>query len=333
MLLLSMILSLAHAEDKKDEAPVVTVGGMVFAHYGYILGPDAPGDIATPGTAGFNEFALDRSYLTAQATINPALGVRLTLDGDHLSNADADPKYRIFVKHAYLEWRLPVNGVKARFGITDTPYAPYQDNFIGLRWIGKSAGDANKFVSTADVGASIQGDQAKGLVSWQLGVYNGQGYANPEIDAGKALQARVSIDPLAPREKFSLPITGYLGYAGNPSVGEDATLTYAGALGFKMPHLVFWGDYMGEATGEKSRSTWSVSAVPKAPRYGELILRYSAYDPDADTENDGTSTLVAGIGHDFADKVSAAVTYEETFYEAKGVDPMNGIFLRMQAGF
>lgn len=100
-----------------------------------------------------------------------------------------------------------------------------------------------------------------------------------------------------------------------------------------MPHLSFWGDYMGSRTGEASSSVWSVSAVPKAPKYGEIILRYSSYDPSADTKNDGSSLLVVGLGHDFAEKVSAAITYEETFPENSDLDPSNALYLRMQAGF
>ena len=95
-------LSLAAADDAKPEFPTVKFSGVLFPRWSLDL---------TDGSELKNEFAVDRVYLRADAALAKNVGVRITLDADHMKDATLptgetvtyDTKYRVFVKHAYVE--------------------------------------------------------------------------------------------------------------------------------------------------------------------------------------------------------------------------------------
>lgn len=314
------------------EKPAVTVkpGAMIFAHYGYMLGEAAN---------SYNEFAIDRAYFTLNATMGKYFGAKLTLDVDRMKPVETDTgeftydtKYRAFLKHAYLEYKLPVEGMAIRAGMVDTPYGPFYDAFWQHRFITDSPAAGRKLVSTADLGVSLMGEHNGGLIGYQVGILNGEGYSKPEVDAGKAVQVRVTIDPMARPEGYALPITGFFSYSGSPT-DELPVITYAGAVGFKMQYFWFWGDYMGQSKGEANTSLLSITAIPRVPKVANLVIRYERFDPETDTENDGSDRLIAGVSREFFEKVMLAATYETDMPEADGTDPTSGLFLHMQAGF
>jgi hypothetical protein len=315
-------------EEKKF--PDTKVSGILFAHYGYLL---------TDGSDGYNEFGLDRAYLVAESKLSGHLATRLTLDADRLkattlpddSEVTVDTKYRVFVKHAYLEGRWESYGLKTRGGIIDTPYAPYYDKFVGIRYVIESFPKQNKVLETADIGAGLWGNHADGLLDWNVSLLNGEGYSKPEIDEGKAVQARVIVDPLAKGE-MNLPITGFVSMNGQPSVG-DPIITAIGAVGFKQDYLVAWAEYLLVMQGDLSGGGYSATLAPKAPDVGGLLLRYDHFDPNADADDDASDTIIAGVTHDFVEKVSLAGTYERITPEATPDAPGRSVFVHMQAGF
>lgn len=326
-----LLITAVLAGETDKPASTIKMGGLVFSHYGYSL---------TEGDDGYNEFALDRAYLTATATMTPQLGMRLTLDADRFkaseladgSELTVDTKYRVFLKHAYLEWKDEASGIKSRFGMIDTAYGPFYDSFVGLRYLKDNFPSANKLLSTADLGVGLSGNHASGLLDWQALVINGEGYSNLEVDAGKALQARITVNPLAPGKKMSLPLTGFVSYSGSPSTGAPV-ITYIGSAGFKQNYLVAWAEYLGVTTNGASASGYSMVLSPRMPDVAGVVFRYDHFDPSTAATGDSTTTLIGGVTHDFYEKVSAAVTYERTGFEATPDTPEHGVFVRMQAGF
>jgi len=318
-------------EPKKDTPPPVELSGVIFGRYTLTL---------TDGASNYNEFAIDRVYFRGDATINDHFGARVTLDADRfkpatLSTGEAvtvDTKYRVFVKHAYLEWKDPAPGVKARFGIIDTPLGPYMDDFWGHRFIADNYAAWAIKLPTADLGAGIYGKYRKGLLDYSAMVVNGEGYSKLEVDSGKMFQGRLSVDPLAREDgNMHLPITGYVGYALNPD--DNSQLIASGALGFDMPYLLFSGQGLFTSQADVSGFGYSAIVMPRAPKVITGIFRYDTFDPDTDTADDASSQLIAGVSHHFAKKVIAAVTYERSWTEAAPDEPAHGLSVHMQAGW
>ena len=321
-------------------SPVVTPGGALFAHYGYDL---------SQGAQGANAFALDRAYLRADARINRSFAARLTLDADRLKATDArgaplDSKYRVFVKHAYLEVRELLPGIKLRAGMIDTPYTPVYDGLWGNRYIAESFAKSQGLLETADLGIGAWGSHAGGRIQWNASLLNGEGYGKIEVDAGKAVQARLTVDPLATGGGASLPITGFVSYNAHATT-HSATLTWAGATGFQAPDLVAWAEVLGVWEAGRTGLGGSVTLVPRLPRVGGILGRYDLFDPDTnpdtnpDTASDAAagggrrSQLIAGLCRDWAPKVSTALSYERAWTEGAAATASQGVFLRMQAGW
>jgi hypothetical protein len=325
-----LLSSLALAGDPASDAPSVKVGGTLFTHFGYDL---------TDGADGFNEFALDRAYVTATAKLPEGFGARVTLDTDRLkptelpdgSTVTVDTKYRVYVKYAYLDWKEARTGIQASAGVVYTPYAPFYDSFMGVRYITKGFADLNKILDTADVGATLQGTHAKGLLQWNAALLNGEGYGKPEADAGKAGQLRLTVDPLAPGGEMALPVTAFVSYAGQQDA--DPIVTAVGAVGFKHANVLAWAEILTVLEGDTTALGWSGTLRPMLPEIGGLILRYDHLDPDDQAEKDASDTLIAGVTHDFQPKVTLAATYERITHEGASDTPAHGAFLRLQAGF
>lgn len=322
---LLLLAALAHADDKPQ--PTVKMGGVVFAHWGLDL---------TEGADGANAFDLDRAYLTARGELTEHLATRLTLDADRIKPVETDTgeysvdtKTRVFVKHAYLEWKGIAPGVKARFGMTDTAFVPVYDQFWGWRFVSKAAADEAKWLDTADLGVQFMGDHAKGLVGWQVGLINGEGYGKVEVDASKTAQARVTVDPLAPGGSMKLPVTGFVSQS---FLGEADTVTmYGGAVGFQQDYVKVWGEFLGRSEGGASGTLITATVMPSVPKVVTFLGRFDRLDPDSSAEGDSSTKLIVGAGHEFFERVTAAVDYERVTPE--GGDAAQGVYLRMQAGF
>ncbi len=325
----TLFCSVALADDKPK--PEVDLGATVFARYGYVL---------TDGSDGYNEFAIDRAYLFGKAKISKRLAARVTLDVgrfDALVDSTGaeytlDTKHRAYLKHAYLEWKDWAPGMSLRAGMIDTPLVPYEEKFLGTRYIGKVFTDDQKLLGSADLGINVTGEHVGGVVSWGAAGMNGEGYDKPEQNAGKSLQARLSVDPLAKKDKSRLPITAFVNF-NDQGPDDDAILTYVGALGYKMPFVTVWGEYVGRSQGDVSGSGYSATLLPGMPKYGYLVARYDHFDPDGATDDDASDKITVGLGHDFTDKVALALTYERATAEAAPDAPAHAAVAHLQAGF
>ena len=319
----------ALAQDPPDEAAAaeeaatkpakptdqVTLSGVLFSHYGLDL---------TKGSSLFNEFALDRAYLTVKATLGESLAVRFTTDVD----MPEDAKVRPYVKYAYLEWKEPLPGIKVRLGAAGNGYVGYYDKLWGNRYIRKQFTDAFKIVNSSDFGLHVLGSHNDKAITWQASVVNGEGYGSPEVDAGKTGQVRVSYDPLA--GKKALPITAYVSY----DVGaDDPTLVAAGAVGYQVGHMMAWAEVVAQMQGDTSGFGYSATLAPQVLDDVAFIARYDHWDPDSGAEADGSDTFIAGVSHNYYKKVSLALLYEGTLRQADDSSYSHGVFIRTQAGF
>ena len=318
-------------EEKKF--PDLKMSGILYAHWLYALPESAD---------GFNEFAISRAYLIARSKLSPHFATRLTLDADRIRTptdstgvpvSGADTKYRVFVKHAYLESSWTQYGLKARGGIIDTPYTGFYDSFVGMRYIAESFPRQVRLLDTADAGVGVYGTHADGLVDWNASLLNGEGYGSPEIDKGKQINGRLSVDPLAPGEEMNLPITVYGSMNGKPEDG-DPIIVLIGAVGFKQDYLVAWAEYDMVSQGDVSGGGYSVTLHPKIPEIAGVIFRYDHFDPNADGDDDAVTSIIAGITHDFKpDAVSIAATYESASLEGTDDPTIENVLVRIQAGF
>ena len=130
---------------------------------------------------------------------------------------------------------------------------------------------------------------------------------------------------------MELPVTAFL----RQEVGEEkdqGAMLYGGAVGVAMTYGRLWTEFIAKSLGDVNTRALSVSLHPRIPGLFDALVRYDMFDPNTDVDDDGSTTLIAGIQRSFAKKVSAAVTFEQEQSEATD-DPTRGVYLRIQAGF
>lgn len=313
-----------------EAPPLPQFDGLIFMQWGIDVSEGK--DLA-------NALDVTRAYFGARQDVGEHVAARVLIDAGRGPDAG---KQWVFVKNAYAEWKDPAPGVKLQAGMIGTPYIGYAEKFWGQRYAQKAFADEYKLLSSADFGLGASGSHAGGLLDWHLVAVNGEGYGKPEVDATKTFQARVSVDPLAKGGKLNLVLTGFGSYGtaaadidpdtDGKQVG-DATLQYAGALGFRMENLVVWGEYDGRQVGDATTAGWSATLMPRAQKVGAVYARYDHFDPDADAADDATDRIILGVSHDFAKKVGLAVQYDRAMPEASPETPAHGVYLKAQAGF
>ena len=109
-------------------------------------------------------------------------------------------------------------------------------------------------------------------------------------------------------------------------------MLYGGALGFGMSYGRLWAEYVAKSLVDVNAQAISLTVQPRVGDLFDLLVRYDLFDPDTGADDDGSTTLIAGVEKSFAKKVSAAVTFEQEQGEADD-DPTQGVYLRLQAGF
>ncbi len=335
MSLLALVAFSAFAQEKEEpKFPAVKLSGVIYPSYSL----DLTGTGTAAGPSLYNSFDIDRVYLRTDVAMNKQFGLRVTLDADHMKPAvlatgeevELDTKYRVFVKHAYLEVK-DLGPIKLRAGMVATPYIGFYDDFWNNRYITKSFTESAGGLASADLGLNVAGKHAGGLVDWSVALVNGEGYSKLETDPGKQVQGRLTVDPLAKMENRKLPISGFAAYTGHD--GADPTFHWGGAAAFEMPRLFVWAEVLGQSEGNVSGLGYSATLNPRLPKYAGLIARYDHWDPDTNAQDDGENTLIAGIDKDFLEKVSVAITYERSWIDGAMDAAEHGIVVHTQAGF
>jgi hypothetical protein len=201
----------------------VTPEGRVYANFHYDI-TSYPDWDARYANHDHNEFEVMRAYLGLSAKIGEHWGARVLGDvyrpiewtpkfetddeGNPVEDANGNKnvvdmtskkgRYTFMLKYAYGEY-LPFKALGLRLGMIPTAYTDMYDGAggWGYRFIAASPADRATFESSADLGFAIFGDFPKGFGSYYVTARNGEGYTNIELNSGKAVQARVAVNPFA----------------------------------------------------------------------------------------------------------------------------------------
>ena len=125
-------------------------------------------------------FALDRSYLGYQYTLEKGLSIKAVLDVGQAGNV-SDLQRIAYIKNAQLSWkrdRLTLHG-----GLISTTSFKVQESFWGYRYMKMVLQDYYKFSSSADLGISAEYKFADWFSADAI-VVNGEGYKKLQVNDG-----------------------------------------------------------------------------------------------------------------------------------------------------
>lgn len=246
-------------------APTTTapaLSGTIRGNYHYLF--DGPKE-------DFNQFALDRVYVTVRGTPAPRLDYRVTTDVFQSGDGNG---WTIRLKYGYLDYALTEGDAWAtslKAGILQTVTIEQQEGFWP-RWLGPVPIDRHGFFQSADAGVATETALPNDLGDVYLHVVNGTGYTKREVDRYKDLGGRLSLTPFASSGSRLLASTTLSGWV------------YEGAAVSK-----FVNDTLSPVSDGLTRDRWGVHLGMKDPRV-TLAVEHSRREDDVEG---GANTIVS----------------------------------------
>lgn len=290
------------------QAPEVTVkvGGRAQVQYSTTslgeeeLGADAPAS---------NTFELRRLRLRLDLTFGDWVTARIQPDfaqGD-LKVADA---WINFALSDYLDFKVgQFNRSFSRLQLTSSTVFPTIERGVRIAglddYLGGVPGEeyellAESGYASRDIGAALRGGTER--FGWEVGVFNGQGADERDVNDGKSVATRVTVGPFA-----AAPLQLGVGAVRRDLTDEDAWAYEADAEWgeFRSPGLhmlaeAMFGDNLASAPGARFTGVQGILSwfTPLGgPRFDglELVGRASWGDPDNDVDEDDGVLLTPGL--------------------------------------
>jgi hypothetical protein len=165
----------------------IKIGGKAYIHWDYNM----------QNKNESNTFKITRNYLEVRGYFNDKDYFRTTLDVKQDQNVDGG-SYVVRLKYAYVYLHniLPYTGIE--LGMAHRPWIDWEEHHGWLhrdleKTFIESSGGAH-LMNSADIGANFKGKF--GIASWEVGVFNGEGYHEEENSEhfGKSIEGRISLN-------------------------------------------------------------------------------------------------------------------------------------------
>ncbi len=317
------------------------------------------GSEADPATS----FSVERGYFTLKPTLSDNVSARFTLD---FFSSDKDTNGAgLKMKYAYLDFKnfTPLPKATLSVGLTKNYFGYIYD--WKYETIEKDPSDLWKFASSTDYGLVFSGQLPAAKLSYNLGVYNGEGYkkSGSNVNTEYAYLANVRVKPLEMLElggTFSINTnkaasiqemgvddhgdafaTG--NYIDNPK--HEAHTSFAALAKFTMSGMTLLGQFLGktvELDNDDDAEEISSQAISVLAMYNlkdvadlnmEIVGRYDMYDPNADADNDGKNLMLFGLNYNIQKNVQLQANYQITSHENDDKEDISQFMLQLRYKF
>ena len=173
------------------EYPIVRVGVLSYVQY----------DAELENRDGYNVFDLTRGYINVLGQLAQNVRFRITPDIRRATSDTTLTGSLIFrVKYAFVELdNLKTAGSWLRFGAHQTPWLDFEESIDRYRVQGTMFSERESLIpGSSDFGVGYFSPFGK-YIDVQAGIYNGEGYAQTDLNRYKSAQGRLTLRPFAGR--------------------------------------------------------------------------------------------------------------------------------------
>lgn len=324
-------------------AAQTSVGGVVYAQYGYNLAKDTlPADSVF---GHINNFDITRAYLNVTARFPGGIATRVTAD---VFTSGGSRLYRL--KYAYVAYTPDSSHFTYVLGQLHTPLLDWEEALWDYRVQGQMAMERGGYVSSSDFGFRVDGKWDSDRINFQAGVFNGENYNGGPGDNRKDLMGRVSFRVLNSDDMTrvgGLRLTLY-GQLGAPSTGGRRN-RFLGMVSYKSTNLTLAGEFAVTKDSTHGGNTApGGGALAAAPlRTGSVLSAYGVYhfpqtrvavlgrvdviDPQTDSTaaapatNDKLTRVIAGASYQLSPNVRLLADIDALSFES-GFTPTAGSY-------
>jgi hypothetical protein len=236
----------SHAQTPAAAPPPISVGGVLYTHYQYSLRSDSAGNHA-------NNFDVARVYLTATARLAKGVGGRLTVESFRPTSTSG---IETRIKYAFAQYTPEKSPVSFKLGQLQTPYVEFDERLWDYRAQGTVAMDRNGYLSSTDLGVTVEGSWRDEGINFSAGLFNGETFRSAPGDHHKDVAARVSVRLLRSDDMSQVGGLRLTGFAleGEPTRGGSRR-RWLGQLSYRSTQAMIAGQ-LG-ATRDRVDSTLS----------------------------------------------------------------------------
>ncbi|MGH9727444.1 MAG: hypothetical protein ACRD4V_02495 [Candidatus Acidiferrales bacterium] len=229
------------------------IGATVYAFYSVFpttgFGPqtlDNTDIYPGPGNNGYNEFNINRTYISIFYTPTPAITFRVTPNiyretggttGEKLSatsgqGGNYNGNYGFRLKYGYIQFNHPFKNSSMFgkdvlvFGQQQQPLTDWEEGLYGYRYVNLTPWNYLSLSSTF-VGVRLHGPiefNGKQYLDYGIGVFNDSSFHAYEVGENKQVMARLSAYPLGAVSKYQgLGITGFVDYGYKDTAIDQTT--------------------------------------------------------------------------------------------------------------
>jgi hypothetical protein len=319
-------------------------------------------DVDGVDRGGWNQFGLDRSYMTLKSKLTDYTSVNITGD---LRSTSAFDGYDLILKYGYGKVIMPFHTpMSLTLGLSPTRYNEFIDGQVWVRrYLEKNIGDFNGILTTSDLGATIDhtiGADGK-LGSAGLSVWNGSSYTHvTDENKSKDINIYAALKPLANNPDFEKSAIGAQLYLGTQNTvidtSEEASdfkkqiISVGGKLNYKNYFDVgfdYWGNTLGQgpSPAEDLKQTafmlfgalyfQNLVSETSPFRTVDILFRYDKFDPNTDSDpvEDNSNYMIIGVECAPAKGVNASVNYRTMGFEDSDIESQNYLYLNTEFKF
>ncbi|MCH7948747.1 MAG: hypothetical protein IIC66_13220 [candidate division Zixibacteria bacterium] len=262
--------------------------------------------------------------MTIKSQLSEFTSLRITTDLRQTKDSDDNSLYNIILKYGYIDWKPAFgnNSLKIRFGLQPTPYISYQNKLWGRRYLSKTVADLNKYLTTSDLGLSVNialGNDGK-LGQITAALFNGTSYkALGEKNSQKDFNAYGRLNPFRENDDFKRTALVAQFYYGTRNIiisnlveasdYKRQLISVGGLLAYRNTFdigmdLNWYTIGQGPLANDFSQSGLSVHATLYFTDMTDensllntlnIFGRIDLNDPNTNLANDGNNYLIAGI--------------------------------------
>ena len=260
---------------------------------------------ANENSANTNGVRLSRAYLIAIGKINNEFSGKFTLDEAYSDPSESNGRGNVFVKYLYGIF-TPVKNMAIRFGLTETPWIPYEEGLWDYRFVSETAPDYEGFMPSSDLGVAVVGNLFNKLIDYHVMVSNGEGYQAPQNGRGYAGAARIALN-IKPFifDLFGMDESMHNGVPGYNPKRAIAMLVYTNSLLRVAGDWMWADDHITSADQGKAKFNhgygyefWGYLRIPGEEKL-RIFARYLDMKPngnDSYTPVSGTVTPTVSLG-------------------------------------
>jgi hypothetical protein len=347
----------ARAADTKAEGRIYATWWMYMND---TLVTNDDGDVVDQG--GYNQFSLDRSYMTLRSKLSEYTSVNITGD---LRSTSGYSGYDLILKYGYASVIMPFHKpLSLTLGLQRTRYPDFVDNMIwGRRYLERNVGDRVGFLTTSDLGATFdhQIGAMGNMGSVGLSIWNGTSYSNlTENNKNKDFNLYAALKPLVNNADFMNSAIGAQFYTGTRNVVIDTSMVAGDykrqivSLGAKVNYrdyfdfgFDYWMNTLGQgpapAEDLKQNAVMIFGALYFKNMVSEtslfrtlnLLVRYDMYDPDTDSGpvEDNQNLMIVGIECSPVKGINASLNYRTMGFESSAMDSQNYLYFNTEFKF